>query len=148
MSQVKLNCMECGGLWTCSYEAKSGRTTRYKEETDLPVPDDLEIITCSVCGSESFTERDCDRFDDVLEKAYRARKLKQLVEETERLGLYQWEAETLEGWEIHRDDASGRWIGVHDKRKLAAEGMDLPDLLKVINEIETTVAALLLQGEE
>lgn len=51
--------------------AGPGRTTRYKSLPNLPVPDDLEIMTCDQCGEEWMTPDDAKRIDEALDLAYK-----------------------------------------------------------------------------
>ena len=49
--------------------AKPGRRLQYKGH-DLPVPDDLEILTCPRCGHEWMTPDDAKRIDAAMEQVF------------------------------------------------------------------------------
>lgn len=62
-------CPECG-QGRIHPQAKPGRTERYKTMEALPLPDDLLIPTCDVCGAEWMDARTAKAVDEALEITY------------------------------------------------------------------------------
>lgn len=52
---------------------RPGRTARYKNMTDLPIPADLPIPTCRACGAEWLDRATASAVDAALEREYQDR---------------------------------------------------------------------------
>jgi hypothetical protein len=95
---MKKLCGECGKR-EVERRAVEGRRSPWHQFTSLPVPADLEIPTCSNCGSEWINREVAEKLDAALAKAAAARRL-QLVQESLaelRPRLQQQELERLLG---------------------------------------------------
>ena len=71
MSVHQFSCAECGGI--VSLATGAGRTMEYwRGVPEMPVPDDMAILTCAKCG-ETYTTPDIeDELAIVLGAAFRA----------------------------------------------------------------------------
>jgi hypothetical protein len=63
-------CVDCGG--SVEPVAKPGRTGFYKF-VELPIPEDLEILTCAGCGEEYFNNILGKAYDEAMEQVYQTR---------------------------------------------------------------------------
>lgn len=59
--------------------AGPGRVARHKSIKNLPVPADLEILTCNSCGEEWVSPDDAKRIDAAMEIVYRTELLRRAV---------------------------------------------------------------------
>lgn len=64
-------CLECG-KGNLRPQQRAGRTDRYRTVPNLPVPADLEILTCDNCGEEWIDESTAEKIDGALAAEYRA----------------------------------------------------------------------------
>lgn len=64
-----IRCAECG-KGNVVPKTAPGRTAKYKTLAAVPVPDDLEIPTCDVCGMEWIDRTSAKAIDAALEPAY------------------------------------------------------------------------------
>ncbi len=67
--------------------ARVGRTARYKNMAALPLPDDLEIPTCSTCGEEWIDRATALAVDTALEPEYQDRLWRLAVADLDKLAM-------------------------------------------------------------